>query len=298
MTPRENGFLLLTCHMGDPQRKVLTVPQLRLLAQCVNASQIPNEDGEVTVSDLMAMGYNRPSAQRVIDLLSETQRLQWYLEQAKKAGCIPVTRVSEQYPLILRQRLGLDSPGVLWCKGDMDLLDTPKVSLVGSRELLPDNHAFAEALGRQTARQGITLVSGNARGADQTAQNACLAAGGKVICVVADSLESHKTRENVLYISEDVFDGEFSAQRALSRNRVIHCLGVMTFVAQCTLGKGGTWDGTVNNLKRNYSPVFCFDDGSPATVELIQRGAVPIKQEILADLEQLRQNTAGLLDIM
>ena len=32
MNPRERGFLLLTSHLGDPERKVLTVAQLRSLA--------------------------------------------------------------------------------------------------------------------------------------------------------------------------------------------------------------------------------------------------------------------------
>ncbi len=298
MTPRETGFLLLTSHLGDVRRKVLTVPQLRVLAQCVSVSDLGDRDDEVTVSDLMAMGLNRPSAQRVIDLLSETDRLQWYLEQGKKADCVPVTRVSQRYPLVLRKRLGLDAPGILWCKGELDILNTPMVALVGSRELLPENKDFAEAVGQQAARQGITLVSGNAKGADQAAQKACLAAGGKVICVVADSLREHKTRENVLYISEDIFDGEFSAQRALSRNRVIHSMGSLTFVAQCALETGGTWDGTVTNLKRNYSPVLCFDDESAATVELCQRGAMPVTAEMLSDLEQLRQQFTTLLDEM
>lgn len=298
MTPREAGFLLLTSHLGDPQRKVLTVPQLRLLSQCVTASTISDRTGEVTVSDLMAMGFNNPSAQRVIALLSETERLQWYLEQAKKTDCSPVTRVSVQYPLILRKRLGLDSPGCLWAKGNTELLTLPMIALVGSRELKQENRLFAEAVGKAAAEQGFILLSGNAKGADQTAQKACLAAGGKVVSVVADRLDIQPERDGVLYLSEDGFDLSFSSQRALSRNRVIHGMAVMTFVAQCTLGKGGTWDGTVNNLKHNYSPVFCFDDGSPAAVELIQRGAAPIKTEMLGDLEAVRQNTAGLLDGM
>lgn len=294
MTPREMGFLLLTCHMGDVRRKVLTVPQMRVLAQCVTASAIADKTDEVTVEDLMEMGFNNPSAQRVIDLLSETERLQWYLEQAKKAGCIPVTRVSGQYPLILRKRLGLDSPGCLWAKGNTVLLEKPMIALVGSRELKQQNRLFAEKVGKAAAEQGFALLSGNAKGADQAAQEACLAAGGEVVSVVADRLDVQPEREDILYLSEDGFDLPFSPQRALSRNRVIHGMGRMTFVAQCTLEKGGTWDGAVSNLKRNYSPVFCYDDGSPAAVELIQRGATLIKAGMLDDLRKLLDTTVGL----
>lgn len=295
MTPREAGFLLLSSHLGDLERKVLTVPQLRVLAQCVQSSKLADENGEVTVEDLMKMGFNRPSAQRVIDLLSETERLQYYLRGGTRQDCIPITRVSEGYPLILRVRLGLDSPGSLWVKGDRTLLDSPKIALVGSRDLHPENRHFAQEVGFQAAKQGFTLVSGNARGADQTAQEACLRSGGKVICVVADALEQQPVRENVLYISEDGYDLAFSAQRALSRNRVIHALGYMTFVAQCTDGQGGTWHGTSQNLKHNYSPVYCFDDGSNAVRELTQAGAEPVNMEMLKDFSALKPNTENFI---
>jgi len=295
LTPRETGFLLLTSHLGDLERKVLTVPQLRVLAQCVQLSELTDKSGEVGIEDLMRMGLNRPSCRRIIDLLSETERLQYYLRGGARQDCVPVTRVSEGYPLILRQRLGLDSPGCLWMKGDRTLLDTPMVALVGSRDLQPSNREFAREVGSQAAKQGITLVSGNARGADQTAQEACLQAGGKVICVISDALEQQPVRENVLYICEDGYDLAFSAQRALSRNRVIHALGYMTFVAQCANGQGGTWQGTLQNLKQNYSPVFCFDDGSDAMAELTEAGAQCIGIQMLEDFSALRPKTVNFI---
>ena len=144
--------------------------------------------------------------------------------------------------------------------------------------------------------QGYVLVSGNARGADQAAQNACLEAGGKVISVVADALVEHSTKENVLYISEDDFDAPFSAQRALSRNRIIHSLGQMTFVAQCGYQQGGTWDGTVKNLRFGYSPVYCFADGSPAQTLLTEMGAQSVEISQLTNLASLPKPVAGLFD--
>lgn len=296
MTPREEGFLLLTCRMGDPARKALTVPQMRLLAQCIAASDIPKQDGQLREEHVMALGYNRESAQRIIGLLSEEERLQWYLEQAKKEGVTPVSRVSEAYPQILRRRLGLNTPGCLWAKGELSLLDMPMISLVGSRELRPENYRFAQAVGEQATCQGYALVSGNAKGADRTAQEACLAAGGKVICVVADELTTKAWDENILYLSEDSFDLPFSAQRALSRNRVIHALGQMVLVAQCTLEKGGTWDGTRNNLKYGWSPVFCFSDGSAAAEELERMGADPILRSQLTDFSALKPSIENIID--
>ena len=281
MNPRERGFLLLTSHLGDPERKVLTVAQLRSLAIRVGDMQPVEPDRELTERDLAALGYSREAAGHIVSLLRQEDLLDGYLAKGAAMGCVPITRVSDRYPQILRQRLGLDSPGCLWARGDVEILNTPAISLVGCRELNEPNREFAEAVGHQAAEQGLTLVSGNARGADRAAQDACLRAGGRVISIVADSLNRFPPR-NMLYLSEDGFDEEFSAQRALSRNRCIHALGRMVFVAQCDLHKGGTWSGTVKNLRFGWSPVACFRDGSEAASQLEQMGAYQIG---LADLQ-------------
>ena len=295
MTGAEYGFLLLTSKLGNPDRKPLTVAQLRTLFARSEALERQEENRRVEVPDLMAMGYGQAEAAHIVELLEEEMLLHRYLQKAKNAGCVPITRATECYPVALRNRLGLDSPGVLWAKGDLNLLNNPAIALVGSRNLRLANREFAKEVGRQAARQGIFLVSGNARGADKAAQDACLEAGGKVISVVADSLAEQSIQENVLYLSEDVFNGEFSAQRALSRNRVIHCLGIKTFVAQCNLEKGGTWDGTTKNLQKGWSSVFCFDDRSSAMKELTQMGATPVKPEQLSDFAALQPSAQSFI---
>ena len=119
---------------------------------------------------------------------------------------------------------------------------------------------------------------------------------GKVVSIVADELEKCVATENVLYLSEDSFDLPFSALRALSRNRVIHAMGYKTFVAQCTNGKGGTWDGTVKNLRSNISPVFCFADGSAAMTELEQMGANLVATKDILDISALSGNINSFLE--
>lgn len=289
MNALEAGFLLLTSHFGDPDRKVLTTHQLRILADRVRHMERPEEDRKLVEQDLLALGYGREMASRMISLLEEEDRLRYYCARAAKSGCQPITRVSSRYPVVLRRRLGLDSPGCLWAKGDCALLETSCIALVGSRELKPENREFAAAVGRMAAQRGLTLVSGNARGADRTAQEACLENGGKVISMVADELEKHPARENMLYLSEDGFDAPFSAQRALSRNRCIHALGQMVFVAQASLRKGGTWDGTAKNLRFGWSTVACFRDGSEASEELAQMGAYLVDTMDLQEFFDLRQ---------
>lgn len=287
MNAREAGFLLLSSALGDPARKPLTTAQLRVLTARAAAMERPLAERDLTAPDLAAMGYGPDEAGRILRLLEDDGLLRRYLRRAKQADCVALTRVSRGYPGVLRRRLGLDSPGVLWAKGDLSLLEKPKISLVGSRDIAPENAEFAAEAGRQAARQGYVLVSGNARGADRIAQKACLGAGGQVISVVADELMKQERRENVLYLSEEGFDSPFTSVRALSRNRVIHALGEKVLVAQCTLGTGGTWSGTVRNLKEGWSPVFCFDDGSEGTRQLTQLGACGTDLGSLENLAEL-----------
>lgn len=280
-------MLLMTSTLGDPTRKPLTVAQFRKLTQRVHNVAHPNEDRDLTADDIIALGYSPEDALRIITLLSEKGKLQRYLQRAKEFGCHPLTRVSSQYPRLLRHRLELDTPGSLWAKGDLSLLSQPTISVVGSRNLNDENWKFAAEIGRQAALQGYVLVSGNARGADAIAQESCLAAGGKVIAIIPDALCNYSLRENVLYLSADAFDAPFSSQRALYRNQLIHCMGQKVFVVQCFLGKGGTWSGTVNNLKHHYSDVFCFRDESKASQQLAQLGAILITGADILDIPAL-----------
>lgn len=288
MTGAEQGFLLLTSHLGDPARPVLTLFQFRTLADRMLRRQPASEERDLQLQDLLSLGYGREMADRILRLLRDESLLHHYISRGKRLDCVPVTRVTDGYPLILRQRLGQDSPGTLWGKGDLSLLNHPAISLVGSRELCPENHAFAQAVGRYAAGQGLVLVSGNARGADRTAQEACLEAGGRVISIVADELWKHPLRERILYLSEEDYDSPFTAQRALSRNRCIHTLGRLVFVAQSGYEKGGTWDGTAKNLRFGWSPVVCFRDGSAASLELEQMGAYLIDADHLEDFSVLQ----------
>lgn len=296
MTPRESGFLLLASQLGDPDRKPLTTAQLRELSKLAGTMERPAEDRDLTELDLLRLGCSRALAQRIPELLDQSALLEHYLRRGRRAGCFPLTRLSDAYPPAVLNRLGFEAPGCIWAKGDLSLLEKPAVALVGSRDLAPENEAFACEVGRQAARQGYVLVSGNARGADRAAQESCLAAGGQVISVVADELERHREKAGILYLSEEDFDKPFSAQRALSRNRIIHCMGLRTFVAQCADRQGGTWDGACRNLRFGWSPVYCFADGSNGAELLFQMGAELIKLEKLHDFSALPVRFFGLFD--
>lgn len=288
MNPREVGFLLLGSCLGDPARRPLTPPQLQRLAARVRLHPIPGAgEEELTPAHLFKLGCSHSEAEHIVSLLSETDRLSAYLDRAGALGLQCLTRANPRYPRRLMRALGDRAPSVLWFDGNLDLLQRTGLSLVGSRELRPENRAFAQAAGLQMARQGYVLVSGGARGADAAAQASCLTGGGQVIAVLAGPLTGASHR-NLLLCCEDSFDLPFSPARALSRNRLIHILGEKTLVAQAAFGSGGTWAGATENLRRGWSPVFCFTDGSPGAKALLERGATGVTISQLTDFSSLQ----------
>lgn len=287
MTGAERGFLLLCCHLGDQHRRPLTVAQFRKLSRRVRDAEKAPGDRELEISDLIALGYGRPEAAHILELFAGEALLDRYLARGAKYGCVPLTPLSPGYPRRLWEALGDDAPACLWARGDLSLLEIPGIALVGSRDLRPENRRFAHRTGLEAAGQALTLISGNARGADRTAQDAALASGGAVISILADRLTDHVPAERILYLSEEGYDLEFSAQRALSRNRCIHALGFAAIAAQCSLRMGGTWDGSVKNLRHGWSPLYVFDDGSESAALLEQMGAVKLGLEDLKDLRAL-----------
>ena len=296
MTGAERGFLLLTSSFGDPARKPLTKAQFRTLAARARRMEPEQGDRALTLDDLLKIGCAPDTARRILELLSQEDRLDSYLAAARRQECRPVTWAHGSYPSLLRRRLGDESPGCLWAKGALSILDSPAVGVVGSRNASPESLEFAREAGRQAARQGFTLISGNARGVDIAAQEACLEAGGKVIAVVADCLQDQKARENCLYLSEECFDSPFSPRRALSRNRVIHAMGRAVLAVQPAMGEGGTWDGCINNLRSGRSPVFCFADGSEASMALEKLGAELIPAAALCCMKDLFSRQCNLFD--
>lgn len=287
MTSRELGFVLLASHLGSPERNVLTVPELRSVAELMKTSRLKNPDKDLEVTDLVSLGFDFLLAENVVELLEHPERAGEYIRRGAQLDCAPVTWASLDYPDSLHRKLGGDAPGVLWAKGDRSILSAPCVALVGSRDLAMDGARFAACLGEQAAKQGYTLISGNARGADRIAQEAALRAGGRVVSVVADSLTERPLCKNVLYLSLEDYDARFSPYRALSRNRVIHALAQGVFVAQCGLYKGGTWSGTYQNLRRGWTKVYVNSDGSQSTQALEALGAVQVTRSQLQNIHQL-----------
>lgn len=295
MTRAEEGVLLLCCSLGQTDCKPLTMPQFRELGLRVRAS-VRSGDGlrEVSVSDLRNLNYDEEQAQRIVRLLDRERQLVSYLRAGEARGIYPVTRLSAAYPIRIVGNRHLSSPPVLFCMGDASLFAEPSVAVVGSRQLRPDNEAFAKKAGELAAREGLTLVSGGAVGADTAAQEACLSHGGSTIIFLPDRLLERKPENRVLYCVEDGYDLPFLPQRALRRNALIHMQGQRTLAAQCTYGSGGTWQGCLDNLKHGWSPLFVFDDGSDGAKALMERGATGV--HTLESIHNLAGDQTSLFD--
>lgn len=284
MQAAEKGLLLLCCKLGQAV-KPLTAAEYRQLSEYVRIRSLTGtqQDTEVRREQLMSLGCSLEMSNRVAGLLDREKALREYLYKAENTAVL--TRISEGFPRRL-YRLEDDCPATLFCKGDLSLLNSRCISLVGSRLLFPRGRDFARRIGRMAAREGFTLVSGGASGADTAAQEACLAAGGTVICFVPDELSRYAPRKNLLYCSADGYDLSFSASRALRRNHFIHALGEKVFVAQCPGTSGGTWAGTSDNLRHRWSEVYVLSDGSDGAEALMALGAVGVDENLppLADL--------------
>lgn len=295
MTAAERGFLLLGSSLGDETVRPLTVPQLRDLSRRVNVMGDGGKDpaGELRLPDLTELGYEEAFAVRILALLDREAELDRYLARAERQNIHAVTRVSPDYPARLSIQLGMEAPPVLFYRGDKTLLQRACISVVGSRKLFPENRAFARTAGRLIAEEGFVLCSGGAVGADSAAKAETIARGGSALIFLPGRLTDEVMQENVVFVTEDSFDLPFTAQRALSRNRLIHAMGEKTLVAQVRLNTGGTWRGAADNLHHGYSPVFVFDDGSEGAGALMARGAVGLTE--LTDLNQLEEGQIKLL---
>ena len=279
MRPSEEGLLLLCCKLGQPVRPLSPseYKQLESYVRAMNLTRSKDDFYEVTPKYLASLGYSQEMSLRIHSLLDRPEVLKNYL--AAQPDISVITRISEKFPHRLR-RLGNDCPPALFGKGDTELLNSHCIALVGSRMLFPRGSAFARRIGTMAAEEGFTLVSGGASGADSVAQEACLAAGGYVICFVPDALETYPSHPHVLYCCAEGYDLPFSNARALRRNYFIHAMGEKTFVAQCPRASGGTWNGSMENLKHGWSEVYVLNDGSEGAEALANLGATFVSDDL------------------
>lgn len=198
-----------------------------------------------------------------------------------------VSRADAEYPRRLKARLREDAPAVLYGCGDMSVLETGGLAVVGSRHVDDPLIDFTLSVGRLAARAGKTLVSGGAKGIDQAAMRGALEAGGKVCGVLADSLEKttmNREHRNMLLDGQLVLvspydpSAGFNVGNAMQRNKLIYALADASLVVSADLNKGGTWTGAIEQLSKfKFVPVYVRSTGgSSAGLDALRnKGAIP-----------------------
>lgn len=139
-----------------------------------------------------------------------------------------------------------DAPALLTVKGDLRLLDRPMVSLVGARNASAAACRFARQLAHDLGQQGVTVVSGLARGIDGAAHDGSLETG--TIGVVAGGIDIFYPPENEarqkamsergLVIAEMPPGTEPRARHFPYRNRIIAGLSLGTVVIEAAPRSG------------------------------------------------------------
>lgn len=272
--------------------------EFRRMRELLSGNLFADKAEEISADTLLDAGFETDEARRIMALISREKYMDDELDRLYQIGIYPMTRISNNYPGSFSTKLGDSAPAVLFYAGNAELLNNNAAALVGSRQLSVQGAEFARAFGEACAKSEITLVSGGAEGADMIAQKAALSNGGTVISFRPDSLiknikklSSELSEGKLLVISERGADCAFTAGGAAGRNRLIHSYCDRVFVAGASYKKGGTWSGTETNLKKHYSKVYVFDDGSAGCDGLIALGGIAVRIEGISAIMDGREHT-------
>ena len=93
-----------------------------------------------------------------------------------------ITTEEEVYPKLLSQIH--DPPKKLYCRGNISLLNSSCLAVVGTRKLTSYGKDTAQQIVRDLANNGFTIVSGLALGIDAIVHQATIDCGGKTIAVL------------------------------------------------------------------------------------------------------------------
>jgi predicted Rossmann fold nucleotide-binding protein DprA/Smf involved in DNA uptake len=241
-------------------------------------------------------GLAEDLAARVSALAARAAVLAFELDGLEQSGIRTITVFDEHYPQLWLSRLGRKAPPLLHGAGALELLDTPGLGVVGSRDMSREGGEAAKDVARLAARRGLPLVSGGARGVDQLAMDAAFEAGGSVVGILGESLSRKLQRPDVgraVHEGSTVMctpyspDAPFRAGNAMGRNKLIYAQAELTVVIASDDGAGGTWSGATDALKHGYGPVAVWrgDGEGPGNGPLQHQGAMPVSS--LEDIESL-----------
>ena len=206
------------------------------------------------------------------------------MQRLVRAGVEAVNWHHPNYPPRLKQIP--DPPPVLYFKGSLLPSDERAVAIVGTRGPTSYGRDVAARLSADLAQNGITIVSGLARGIDGIAHRAALDAGGRTIAILANGLDHVYPPEHAALFQRAQGQGAVVSEHPLGvrpdprsfprRNRLISGMSLGTLVVEAPVQSGARW--TVLHALEQDREVFCvpgsiFSPNSEFTNRMIQEGA-------------------------
>jgi DNA processing protein len=280
LSPNARAILLLTAPLiagrGSSSPDLLSPGEYNRLARHLREMQRQPADLLATdASELLRACQHVIEDKRLQRLLGRGFLLSQVIERWQTRAIWVVSRADADYPRRLKARLREDAPAILYGCGDIGLLETGGLAVVGSRHVEETLIDYARAIGRLAAGAKRTLVSGAARGIDRAAMLGALEGGGKVSGVLAESLEEtamNREHRNLLVDGQLVLISRcdpragFNVGNAMQRNKLIYALADAALVVSSDLNKGGTWAGATEQLEKlRLVPVFVRSTGAASS---------------------------------
>ena len=225
------------------------------------------------------------------------ERARAALGTLRRAGAVALTPADAAYPDVFRALP--DPPYLLFAAGDLELMGTPGVAVVGTRSPTDYGLRAAGSLSGDLARAGLTIVSGMAKGIDAAAHAAALDAGGATLGVLGHGIDRvyppgnaqlfERVRERGLLITELAPGEEPNAGNFPRRNRLIAALSLGVLVVE--MGEKSGAQHTVTYALEQGKEVFAVpgpisSTRSAGTNQLLKDGArlVTSAADILEEL--------------
>ncbi len=232
-------------------------------------------------------GVGAKAAARLADAAAERD-VDAELEAAQRAGARILTWLDDEYPEGLKS---LDNPPLaLYVRGRLERRDLMSVAVVGSRQATHYGLMQARRLAGGLASVGVTVVSGLARGVDEAAHRAALAAKGRTIAVLGSGLAKVYPAEHRALADAIAEQGAVASEFPMTappargnfpyRNRLISALSLGVVVVEAALRSGALI--TAKWANEQGKPVFAVPGpvDSPTSRgphDLIRHGAVLVE---------------------
>ncbi len=209
------------------------------------------------------------------------------MDTIESKGITALTIEDTDYPRRLKE---IDQPPpVLYLKGSIEVEDEWAVAVVGTRRVTPYGRQVANELAMFLAQNGITVVSGMARGVDAIAHQSAMRAGGRTIAVLGSGVDVIYPPEHTRLASEICNHGALVSDYSIGtkpdginfppRNRIISGLTLATIVVEAgeTSGALITAEFAVEQGKEVFAvPGSILAPKSSGTNRLIKQSARPL----------------------